>query len=110
MTRSRLADLVEGRGRGVGLASGALLGATVAVATSWLKGDRLGFFGDAVLGASVGAVCAAAGNVISDALTSSEEARLSAAPTSPALAEATRTGLAPYGFYRPSLTYPWSEF
>lgn len=110
MTRSRLADLIEGRGRGVGLASGALIGASVTVATSWLKGDRAGFFGDAVLGACVGAVAAAAGTAISDVLTSTESARLAEAPTSPALAEATRTGLAPYPFYRPSLTYPWSEY
>ena len=110
MTRVRLADLGQGLGRGPSIVTGALFGATVAVATSWLKGSRAGFLGDAVLGASVGTVVSLVGYAAGSFISEREHEHLSEAPTSPALAEASvRTGLAPFPFYRPSLSYPWSE-
>lgn len=110
MTRVRLADLGQGLGRGPSIVTGALFGATVAVATSWLKGSRGGFLGDAVMGASVGTVVSLANYAVKGFIADREHEHVSEAPTSPALAEASvRTGLAPFPFYRPSLSYPWSE-
>jgi len=106
---------VVGHERG-NICAAALFGATVGVATSWLKGSRAGFLGDAALGAGVGTFVALLGRGFQDWSEAKGDERLRAAPTGPALAAQVLTppsgslvGLAPYPFYRSSLSYPWSE-
>ena len=106
MTRVHLADLGRDSARGPRIAAGALFGAAVSVATSWAKGSREGFLGDAALGAGVGVCVALLGAGVKDFIRESGEDQLGTSAPNPALG---RVGLAPFPFYGPSLSYPWSE-
>lgn len=106
MTRVHLADLGRDSSHGPRIAAGALFGAAVSVATSWARGSRDGFLGDAVLGGGVGVCVALLGTLVKDFVRESGEEQLGASAPNPALG---RVGLAPYPLYAPSLSYPWSE-
>jgi hypothetical protein len=106
MTRVHLADLGRACASEPRIASGALFGAAVSVATSWVKGEKQGLLGDAALGAGVGVCAALLAAGIKDWIRESAEDQIGSSAPNAALG---RVGFAPYPLYAPSLSYPWSE-
>lgn len=114
LSRSQLGDLDKALAGGPRLGDGAVLGAGVAILLGWFTDSRAGIIKNGAMGAAAGAFV----NFLRYGVkqwTSKEEheffealppelARLSGLP-----APNSRVGIAPYPYYRPSVTYPWSE-
>lgn len=100
-----LADLDHELAQGPKLVAGAAFGASVGAIMGWLRGERGdAFFSNVAQGAGVGVAVSLASygfwQWVSDREHDGHEAKV---------LPSHKTGLAPYPFYRPSLSYPWSE-
>ena len=105
MSGVELADLDHELAQGPKLVAGAAFGASVGAIMGWLHGERgETFFSNVLQGAGVGvALSLASYGFWQWAAGREHEAQ------EPKTLPSHKTGLAPYPFYRPSLSYPWSE-
>ncbi len=99
MTRTELSDLDRHLARGPRLVQGAILGAGVGAVIGWLSGSRIT---SSVMQGAVGGVCV--GLILHGYEQWSSGQAHKESDGKPHLVGA----VAPYPFYAPSVTYPWS--
>ncbi|HTR02658.1 MAG TPA: hypothetical protein VMN82_05630 [Thermoanaerobaculia bacterium] len=105
MGEAELADLDHELAQGPKLVAGAAFGASVGALMGWLKGESgETFFSNVAQGAGAGVALSLASYGFWQWVSGREhDCR------EPTLPSSHRTGLASWPFYRPSLSYPWSE-